>query len=58
VEKCIDKEMARLNWEMNLEEPCEDIVKEDVDGNQEKSQCHDMLWDYEGAGGEPYCEFD
>jgi hypothetical protein len=30
VEKRINKEMARLNWEMNLEEPCEGMVKEDV----------------------------
>jgi hypothetical protein len=25
VEKRINKEMARSNWEMNLEEPCEGI---------------------------------
>jgi hypothetical protein len=30
VQKRINKEMARLNWEMNLEEPCEGMVKEDV----------------------------
>jgi hypothetical protein len=30
VEKRINEEMARSNLEMNLEEPCEDIVKEDV----------------------------
>jgi hypothetical protein len=30
VEKRINEEMARPNWEMNLEEPCEGMVKEDV----------------------------
>jgi hypothetical protein len=50
--------MARLNREMKLKEPREGMVKEDVDGYEEKSQYHDMLWDYEGGGGEPYCEFD
>ncbi len=30
MEKRINEEMARSNWEMNLEEPCEGMVKEDV----------------------------
>jgi hypothetical protein len=30
VEKCINEEMARSNLKMNLEEPCEDTVKEEV----------------------------
>ena len=30
VEKRINEEMERSNLEMNLEEPCEDMVKEDV----------------------------
>jgi hypothetical protein len=48
VEKRINKEMARSNWDMNLEEPCVGMSKEDVamHGRQEKSQCHDMLGDY------------
>jgi hypothetical protein len=60
VEICINEEMARSNWEMNLEEPCEGMVKRRCgNGYEEKSQCHNMLcWDYDGSGGEPYCEFD
>ena len=30
VEKCINKELARSSCEMNLEEPCEGMSKEDV----------------------------
>jgi hypothetical protein len=30
VEKCMNKEMARSSWDMNLEEPCEGMSKEDV----------------------------
>ncbi len=30
VEKHINKEMARSSWDMNLEEPCEGMSKEDV----------------------------
>jgi hypothetical protein len=30
MEKRINKEMAKSNWELKLEEPCEGMVKEDV----------------------------
>jgi hypothetical protein len=43
VEKRINKEMAKSNWEMSLEEPCEGMVKEDVSAMAMKKTVSAMI---------------